>query len=215
MTKKVLFVSPLIGLAMLLVSFLTLSFANPVTQPGSNAGWEDGRPITTSSTQTTNAMPAVATTPGVSYRTFSGISFQPTSSDLTYASIGGAIYATALPVGAFSFSVDLDLPHGAQITEVVFFVIDNDATKNMSLNLRAYNPATDSFTSIASATTTGASSNLQTIVIPVNPPVQVDNTTTAYRLRVEPGVIGSAHLLRGARIGYIVAQVFLPMISAS
>ncbi|MGB9632842.1 MAG: hypothetical protein ACPL8I_05925 [Chloroflexaceae bacterium] len=94
----------------------------------------------------------------------------------------------------------------------MFFVIDNDAT-NMDLNLRSYNPETDAFITLESATTRSASPTLQTIVIPVDPPVQVANTTTSYRLRVTPGVGSSAHLLRGARIGYTVPQALLPVIS--
>ena len=89
-------------------------------------------------------------------------------------------------------------------------MIDNDAT-DMSLELISYNPETGSFTTLESGASSGASSSLQTIVIPVNPPVQVDNTTTSYRLRVVPGVASNNHLLRGARIGYIVSRTYLPL----
>jgi hypothetical protein len=108
--------------------------------------------------------------------------------------------------------MEFDLPAGATITEVVFFVVDNHAT-DMSLGLRSYNPETNAFITLESLTSSGASSTLQTIVIPVDPPVQVDNTTTSYRLRVAPGVASSAHLLRGARIGYTIPQSFLPLIA--
>lgn len=186
--------------------------AQPAAQTDPTAAWDEGRPVTAEVAQDDVAISAVPTTPGTYYRTFSGTRFQPTSSTLTYLAAGGAIYATALPPGNFSFSLDFDLPPGAAITEVVFFVIDSDAT-NMDLSLRSYNPETDAFTALKSATTTGASPTLQTIVIPVDPPVQVANATTSYRLRVAPGVASSAHLLRGARIGYTVPQALLPVIS--
>lgn len=66
---------------------------------------------------------------------------------------------------------------------------------------------------LESASSSGASMILQTIVIPVDPPVQVDNTTTSYRLRVAPGVASSAHLLRGARVGYTLPLTYLPLIT--
>lgn len=58
-----------------------------------------------------------------------------------------------------------------------------------------------------------ASLALQTIIIPVNPPVVVDNNSMSYRLRAAPGVGTSAHLLRGARIGFTVPTGFLPFIT--
>ena len=82
----------------------------------------------------------------------------------------------------------------------------------MSLSLRSYNPATDQVVTLASAFTSGASPALQTIVVPVDPPVSVDQTTRAYRLRVEPTVGSSAHLLYGARVGYTVPTTYLPFV---
>lgn len=182
------------------------TFADP------NIQWEEGQAMNGQVVLNDSAIPLLETTPGTFYRTYSGTRFSPTSSALTYNAAGGAIYATALPVGGFSFSMDFDLPAGAAITEVVFFVIDNDPT-NINLSLRSYNPETDSFMILKSAATMGASPTLQTIVIPVDPPIQVDNTTTSYRLRVAPGVASANHLLRGARIGYTIPQVFLPAVA--
>jgi hypothetical protein len=188
------------------------ALGRPMAQTDPTPEWDEGRQATSDVTQGAIAIPLVATTPGTFYRTFSGTRFQSTSSALTYSASGGAVYATALPPGGFSFSMEFDLPAGATITEVVFFVVDNHAT-DMSLGLRSYNPETNAFITLESLTSSGASSTLQTIVIPVDPPVQVDNTTTSYRLRVAPGVASSAHLLRGARIGYTIPQSFLPLIA--
>lgn len=76
-----------------------------------------------------------------------------------------------------------------------------------------YELETDAFTELKSANTSGASPTLQIIVIPVDPPVQVDNATNSYRLRVAPGVASSAHLLRSARVGYTVPSAFLPIVA--
>lgn len=207
----IVFSGVFLGLALLLSS--SLSLAQPNEQSTPSSGWDEGRQVELLSDSAENmSLSAVPTTPGTTYRTYSGGAFQPTSSSMTYEPFGGAIYATFIPAGGVSFSLELDLPQGAKITEVVFFVVDNDAASNMDLSLRSYNPETNSFSALKTASSSGASTSLQTIVVPVDPPVQVDNTTTSYRLRVAPGVASSAHLLRGARIGYIVSQVYLPSV---
>ena len=209
-TLLISLIPALIALVLLLPSGQAV--ARSTTQTGPTPEWDEGHQVASDVTQGDIAIPSVATTPGTFYRTFSGTRFQSTSSSLSYSPIGGAIYATALPPGGFSFSLDFDLPSGATITEIVFFVIDNDAAA-MSLSLRSYNPETDAFIILESASSSGASSALQTIAISVDPQIHVDNTTTSYRLRVAPGVASSAHLLRGARIGYTVPLAFLPIIT--
>jgi hypothetical protein len=163
--------------------------------------WEEGKPIGEVGAQADLALSAAASVPCTSYLTFSGTRFQPTASAMTYAPIGGSIYATALPPGGYSFSLDFELPQGATITEVVFFVVDDDPT-SLGLSLRSYDPETDSFVILESAASGGDSSALETIVMPVDPPITIDSATLSYRLRVAPGVASSAHLLRGARVGY-------------
>jgi hypothetical protein len=187
-------------------------FTRSVVQAEPDLVWEDGVLITTDAPLPEAESLTAPTTAGTYYRTFAGTRFQSLSSDLTYAAIGGALYATAIPPGNFSFTLDFDLPRGAEITEVVFFVRDNHDPNNMNLSLRSYNPATDQVATLATAFTSGASPALQTIVVPVDPPVQVDQTTRAYRLRVEPTVGSSAHLLYGARVGYTVPTTYLPFV---
>lgn len=196
----------------LLLSFcLGAVLSRAVAQSDPLVGWEEGRSTESQSITSDAVVQVVPTTPGTLYRTFSGTRFQPTASAMTYAPIGGEIYATALPPGGYSFSVDFDLPPGATITEVVFFVVDNDAT-DMAVSLRSYNPETDSFVVLESGASSGASTALQIITLTVNPTIQVDPVTTSYRLRVAPGVASSNHLLRGARIGYTVPASYLPFI---
>jgi hypothetical protein len=186
--------------------------AQTVTKSEPDLIWEDGVPVIIDAPLPEMEILTAPTTPGTYYRTFAGTHFQSISSALTYSAIGGAIYATDIPSGAFSFTLDLALPHGAEITEVVFFVVDNHAA-DMSLGLRSYNPATGQTGFLAADSSSGASPSLQTIVIPIDPPVQVDHSTTAYRLRVQPGVGSSSHLLHGARVGYTVPTAYLPFIT--
>ena len=197
--------------SLIIASPLSQSVAHPPLQTTPDTGWDEGIPVN-SEEQPDEVINAPATTAaGTYYRTFSGTRFQPTSSSMTYNPIGGAVYATALPPGGYSFSLDFDLPSGATITEIVFYVEDNDAS-NFSFSLRSYVPGTDAFTTLESGASSGASTALQTIVIVVDPAVQVDTITTSYRLRVVPGVASSNHLLRGARVGYTLPTAFLPQV---
>jgi len=175
--------------------------------------WEDGLLLTADDQPPMVEILAAPTTAGTHYRTFAGTRFQSTASELTYAPLGGAIYATAIPPTNLSFTLDFDLPPGAEITEVVFFVRDNHDPNDMNLSLRSYDPTTAQVITLASAITSGASPALQTIVIPVDPPVQVNPATTAYRLRVAPTIGTSAHLLYGARVGYTMPTAYLPLIT--
>lgn len=173
--------------------------------------WLDGQWVGVNEvTQSQPGLMAVPTVSGTYYRTYPGLRFLPTSSELTYSSVASGIYATTL-ASSFSFSLDFDLPIGATLTEIVFFVIDNDAS-NFQLGLLSYNPETGNYLFLENATSTGASSALQIITLPVDPTIKLDTTTTTYRLRVEPGVASNAHLLRGARIGFTMPTTFLPTI---
>lgn len=181
-------------------------------QTGPETIWEEGRQVVVGGNETDAiSILAVPTTPGTHYRSYSGTSFQPTASSMTYAPIGGAIYVTALPAGGYSLSHELLLPQGATITEVVFYIEDSNAA-DISVSLRSFAPDTNAFLILESGTSTGSSAAIQAIILPVNPPVVVNNTATSYRLRVAPGVATSDHLLYGARVGYTVPTNFLPLI---
>lgn len=205
------------GLVQLILAFLLAvglsgaSFRSIEAQAGPEMEWDEGILVTAEGNSDEFAeLMAAPTAPGTMYRSYSGTAFTPTASTMTYAPIGSAVYVTAIPAGGYSLSYELSLPHGAAITEVVFYLVDNHM-ENFSLSLRSYNDM--GFLQIrASGTSSRASGAIQTIIIPVDPPVVVDNTTSTYRLRVVPGVANSNHLLYGARVGYTVPLNFLPMI---
>ena len=139
--------------------------------------------------------------------TIGGSSFSPSASALTYGALGGAIYATAVPAGAgYSLQADVGLPIGAAITAIRFYVVDNDATA-FGLSLVSYDPQTDTRTFLVSASSVGASTAVQTVNLVPATPIVVDGSL-GLRLRVQPGIAGTAHVLRGARIEYLPPTVF-------
>ncbi len=183
--------------------------ARPPQQDGPIMQRQDGVEVEISPK---SGMATGAIAAATSYRTYAGGSFQPTISTLEYAPSGGAIYATVLAGGGYSFIMELDLPNGAQVSQVDFYVIDNDAT-NLSVGLYSYNPVTSSYVVLKTVSSTGVSATVQTLSLVFNPVVTIDNATLSYRLRFEPGVASSAHLLRGARVSYTVSSVYLPAVS--
>ncbi len=201
------------AIAILMALVLTSTSLRPSeAQTGPETIWEEGRQVVVGGNDPDAvSIQAVPTTPGSHYRTYSGTAFQPSASTMTFSPIGGAIYVTALPAGGFSLNVEMLLPQGSTITEVVFFFVDNDAT-NFGFSLRSYNLETDAFMTLESAASSGASTTLRTITITVDPPIVIDNTTTTYRLRVAPGVASSAHLLHGARVGFTIPTTYLPLL---
>jgi hypothetical protein len=138
--------------------------------------------------------------------TIGGGSFSPGASTLTYQTIGGAIHVTALPPGGLSLQADVGLPIGAAITAVRFYVVDNDSSA-FGFNLVSYDPLTDARLFLLSAASVGASTAVQTVNLVPATPIVVDGSV-GLRLRVQPGIATSAHLLRGARIEYLPPTVF-------
>jgi hypothetical protein len=123
----------------------------------------------------------------------------------------------AAPEGAgassFGLGAPVNLPHGAVITAVTFYVLDNDPTLDLDVLLSAFSPATGGGASpIAATITTGASSAVQAITTS-GLSVTVDNTVASYGVNVFttpspwPGAASNPNLrIYGARIDYTMAR---------
>jgi hypothetical protein len=148
-------------------------------------------------------------------RTYAANEFRPNHSDLTFAPSGPAMYATSLPIGDNSFRCPLDLPQGAQLKRITFYVVDNSATRDLLLLLYQVEPSALAQTEIASVTTNGlpTSPAVQSVVISGTPLATIDNARYAYALRYRPIIVGSAHLLVGATVEYSLPSGFLPFVN--
>jgi hypothetical protein len=157
------------------------------------AGHDDG--ALPGEIESATAIPA--TTPGVTYRTFDGVSFRPDANDDGSSKyvVGGGIS----PAAYGWYMVHLDVPHGAHLTELAWYVKDN-AANNVSLYLYRFDQSGASGAALVSVATTGASASIQTLTPSTN--VVVDNTNGTYVLYMlapaDPGLV-----LYGARVGYV------------
>jgi hypothetical protein len=134
---------------------------------------------------------------------FTGPDFHPRGSTTTFAYAGsGGISRTA---GGDFFVADLNVPQGAAITRIVYYVVDNDAA-SFTLFFSRYQPATRGVVDIANANTAAAalpaSPAVQAVEITGSPITTVDNTQYAYHLLVSPAVNNANHTIVGARVDY-------------
>lgn len=156
-----------------------------------------------------NVLPGVATpatVAGVSYKTIGGQNFSPRDSDLTYGTGGSGMPIWAKANGAEIFAARVDLPQGARITEVVWYIVDNDAVNDAQLFLTRWD-GVGSMADLSSRSTTSAATGIQALVTDVTPAsIYVDNTASTYELQARLWGESSAILFYGARVGYIAAS---------
>ncbi len=138
------------------------------------------------------------------YKTLSAYDFTPNNSTIKFQGYGSEIYATQLDPGS-AFSAQVNLPQGAQIVSVSYYLVDNtDHTSDISCGMRVYTPSNDSMSTVASANTgaLAASPSVQTVTSTSGLPVTVDNSLNSYFLRVELTTTGVDQAIVGARIAY-------------
>jgi hypothetical protein len=159
--------------------------------------------------------PATASQSGVKTKNYSGRQFRPTSSALTYSSLGSGIYAISSETGR-SFSINLDLPNGVLIRKINFFFRDN-SNGYFEWEGLSYMPQTSTFKNYSWGTTTylAPSMDFRTITFPW-PPVyanMLDLSTRNYRYLVSPTGSGTDLVLTGARVEYYYLDfVFVPQL---
>jgi hypothetical protein len=157
--------------------------------------------------------PPAATELQALVKTFSGVHFYPSGSDLTYKALGAKLYALALSSGR-SFQVSLDLPSGVHIETINFYFKDNSA-QDILFAGRYYYPPTGSYSDPLTGSTSGASASNQTITYSNLAAVMgvFDTYDMVSRLRVELGAEGQDLLLIGAKVEYSYPEVFLPFVN--
>ena len=165
---------------------LTLTIFWSVTGPGTFTGAD---------------FQAAVSTPQLTYKTYAGVGFHPISSAIEYTIHNSEIYATSSTGTAMPFILPLDLPQGAQIYSIDYYVVDNSETSNIESMLGTYNPQTDNWSYMASKVTSDATISIQDLNYAYSIPKQVDNTTLFYFLRID---LTDAYIqtITGARVGY-------------
>lgn len=141
---------------------------------------------------------ATLVTPGGT-QSFAGIDFKPRNSDLTYGyGTGGSIFRTG---GSGFFSVRLDLPQGATISDVTLHLVDNDPVTQVTTYLTRYRPSTGEAIDLAAAFSTNAA-GVQHLPLVPDEPVVVDNTTYVYEVLVSPSANSEVNRVVGVQVGY-------------
>ena len=148
----------------------------------------------------------------VQVKTFTGVHFYPSGSDLTYRVLGAKTYALALSSGR-SFQVSLNLPSGVRIDKVTFYFKDQ-SDQDIAFAGRYYYPASGGYSDPVTGSSTG---NLPTSVRMITfgdfgTVMGVFNThDMVSRLRAVLGEAGTTQYLIGAQVEYSYPKVYLPV----
>ncbi len=139
------------------------------------------------------------------YKNYAGLSFTPISSEMGFSTFGPMLYATNTTPSGTVFVAPLDLPQGAQVYSVDYYVIDASTTSRIDCMMGSYNPEIDGWSTFAGTSTTaeGASDSIQTLTFTytTNPFETIDNAAKFYYLRVDLDEPLNLKLV-GARVGY-------------
>ncbi len=137
--------------------------------------------------------------------TVSSAAFQPELSSNTLIRSSGQGGVTYFPSAANSTFIiaPVNLPQGAQVTEVTFYFMDN-SPQDLSLSLAAEDINFGTFTSpFVSATTSGSAIGWQSIIVTPSSPVVIDNTNRSYFVKAYGDWPGNFTLaIKGVRIKY-------------
>ncbi len=145
---------------------------------------------------------------GYQYVTMAGADFRSSSSNMTYAAMGGTLYATALD-SSYYFYTRLDLPEGAVINEVRWFVIDNVA-EYCNLRLYGHTVSSDTFGAEAAATTSGDDPSTAVRTLTDDVSITFDNRNKAYFISFQPYAASASLRIVGARVRYTLSPTVDP-----
>ena len=145
-------------------------------------------------------------TPQLIYKTYAGVGFTPNNSSINYTIDGSEIYATNSTGGNMSFILPLELPQGAQVFTVDYYVINESYDTDMDC-MTGYNNPQDSnhWGSIGNLGTIPirGSANIQKLTFTYGntPFLTINNVTRFYFLQID---IGEAYHQKivGAQVGY-------------
>jgi hypothetical protein len=167
-------------------------------------------------------------TPGTHYRTFTGTDFHWLDSNNVFRiapSTGGGIWPYSESAGSGNFlEVGVDLPDGATVTEITFYVRDCEMSSPNKPYFGAYSPASGGFSYYVAAfapTPTVDCAQTQSVVKAVDPPITVDNSQKRYVIGYEVTLLYVTstydpmfvtQLLVGARVAYQAPGAFMPVV---
>ncbi|HYF16105.1 MAG TPA: hypothetical protein VD971_13635 [Phycisphaerales bacterium] len=119
----------------------------------------------------------------------------------------GGVHPAPTATSFNGLAAPVNLPHGATITAVHYYVVDNTASTDMFLSGIRQTVAGGLLTSFAAVNTSGASASIQTLSV-TGLSITVDNSTTSYRIlaNTSGGWTGSAMFIRGVRIDYTMPR---------
>lgn len=149
------------------------------------------------------------------YQTYIWRDFQPFQSSVGVSFTGdGANRRLYMTSGGGEVTARLQLPQGAQVTEATYFYFKNTVTPmDLGMSIWREDLATGQIAGFASIVPSITSTNMLSATLTVSPALVIDNSQYAYEIYVGM-YAGTPNLgFRGARIGYTVPTVWLPLMN--
>jgi hypothetical protein len=160
------------------------------------------------------ALPAQATS-ATYYQTYLWRDFQPFQSSVNVSFTGdNADRRLYIVSGAGEVTTRLQLPQGAQVTEVTYYYFDNTpAPQDLGMVISRESLATGQSAGFGSIAPTVTSTTMMSATLIISPALVIDNSQYSYEIYA--GFYATTPNLgfRGARIGYTVPTVWLPLIN--
>jgi len=146
------------------------------------------------------------------HKVYSAYDFRPNRSDLEFQIINGQLSSLLSPENS-SYWAALDLPNGAVLSEVTFYLVDNSYSANILLTLVRVRPSdsTTSWLLNQSSFALSQTTNVQSLSFPVD--ATIDNSEYNYYLKVELTLASDDHKLSGARVSYSLPTNYLPVLN--
>lgn len=156
-------------------------------------------------TSTATASDYLLTTPVTRRKIISSHAFQPYDSTVPYNTSFTLTSATTTFAG---FVCPVDLPAGATVSRVIFYVRDNSSIQEINVSASLYSPAANSNSSLGSATSTGATPAGVVTSLTVNGPSVVgDGQILLLQANWNAAVSGTSLGIYGARVEYTIDNV--------
>lgn len=154
----------------------------------------------------------VASTPGMSYQSFSGMLFYSYESTLAHSfSFTTLTKYIKSPSTSGELVVPLSLPDGVDVKELTFFFRDNNLSNNLSLGICTAPVIDNTITCTLVPTSSGNTGDIVSATMTASPILTIDNANNSYFLVSYLPVADQYFGLVSARIGY-QRSVYLPTV---
>ncbi len=137
--------------------------------------------------------------------TLVGSDFHPSISDIIFASSGPGVYCASDSPTCGAFLAPIYLPQGSQVTQVDYYLVDNNSSYNLTMQINGFSPLTNNLATWGAGSTFGYEPSDTILMISKSVSITIDNATRSYAVLIQPTMTSMEQMLLGARIHFTPA----------